>query len=276
MAGVLLQWRKPATWLGVVVLLVVLLSGVAMVRWGSTGLFGRAGVAAGAGSPLADASALYRFDERLGTTLVDSNVSHPGRANGQVTHGAWTPGVEGSALDFRPGHANGQHLIAVFPGRFPFHGPSADATLAFWVRPVDATHRTLIWSRGDAHSPDANRFHIYTGGVKWVMGPAIGMDYLSPDGAHHLLFEAPIRLGEWTHIALVRTGTADYTLYINGDYAGSKEDQNPRLPDYDADWALWRMEDNPYPKQNGAIDELALWTRALTGREVRVLARRTP
>jgi hypothetical protein len=148
--------------------------------------------------------------------------------------------------------------------------------MSFWIRPADGTHRTWFWTRGDAHNPGGNRFHIYSGGVKRMEGPAIGIDYASPIGALHLLFEVPIRIGEWTHVALVREGTANYTLYLNGKRAETMEDSTPQLPDYRANWALFRTDDYPLPTQNGTIDEIALWTRALTAGEVRVLARRTP
>jgi hypothetical protein len=141
------------------------------------------------------------------------------------------------------------------------------------MRPVDTTHRTLFWTRGDTHGPDANRFHIYSGGAQRVIGPALGIDYVSPEGSFHLLFEVPVPVGAWTHVALVRVGAASYTLYLNGERAATHEDANPQLPTYSADWALWRTQDNPYPKQNGALDEISLWRRALSAREVKALAR---
>lgn len=252
--------------MGLVVLLVAV--GIGMIVRSRT-------VAIPPTSPLADASALYHLDEGAGSTLKDSNLAQPGRADGRVTHGAWTAGVSGSALDFGPGFQTGRRLTAVLPGTFPFHEPG-DVTLSFWMKPLDATHRTWVWSRGDLGGPDANRFHIYTGGSQRLVGPAFGFDYMSPTAAFHLLFEAPITIGDWIHVAVVRVGTVRYVLYLNGERVASVEDTAPQLPDYRGNWALWRTEDNPYPIQNGAIDEIALWTRALTADEVRELARRQP
>jgi hypothetical protein len=215
-----------------------------------------------------DPIAVYHLDEGNGTALLDS-----GRrlAHGSITNGAWAAGRIGKGLDFGPGHQSGRHTVAVFPGMFPFHAPATDASLSFWMWPVDGTHRTLFWTRGDRHSPDADRFHIYSGGVHRSIGPAIGIDYLSPHGVHHLLFEVRVSLGRWTHVALVRAGTGHYTLYLDGQPAATYHDAVPQLPTSATDWALWRMEDNPYPKQNGMLDEIALWNRALSAEEVKAI-----
>lgn len=212
----------------------------------------------------------YHLDEGAGAVLLDSE---PTPLHGTVKDGAWADGRVGKALDFGPGFRSGTHMVAVFPGAFPFHAPGTDASLSFWVKLVDGTHRTLFWTRGDAHSPDADRFHIYSGGAQKLTGPAIGIDYASPEGANHFLFEIPVSVGRWIHVVLVRTGTRHYTLYLDGEPVGSRDDVQTRLPTYSSDWALWRMQDNPYPKQNGMLDEITLWNRALSASEVKALGR---
>jgi hypothetical protein len=227
-----------------------------------------AGAAHPASTP-AGAIGLYHFDEGSGERLADAS---PAGAHGAITNGSWVDGAAGLALDFGPAHHAGARMVAVFPGTFPFHAPARDASLSFWVRAVDGTHRTVFWTRGDPYSADANRFHIYTGGVQRMTGPAIGIDYLSPEGSFRLLFEVRITVGRWVHVALVRAGDARYTLYLDGDPAATYEDPSPQLPTYTGNWALWRMEDNPYPKQNGMVDEIALWNRALGADDVKALA----
>lgn len=224
----------------------------------------------------ASASAFYKLDEGTGDAIVNAAPGSSGGANGRIANGVWTQGVVGRALDFGPGEQAGRHMVVVFPGAFPFHAPGTDASLTFWVRPVDGTHRTLFWTRSDPHSPDANRFHLYTGGVQRVPGPALGVDYISPEGAIHILFEVPIRVNEWTHVALTRVGVTTYTLYLDGKRVATAEDANPRLPTYRGDWGLWRAQDNPLPRQNGMLDEIGLWTRALAASEVEELAKRVP
>jgi hypothetical protein len=214
----------------------------------------------------------YAFDEGRGTILHDSKPEH---RDGTITNGAWTAGPQGlgAALDFGPGTRSGRPLIALFPGAFPFHAPAADASLAFWIAPADVVHRTVFWTRGDPHAKDENRFHIFTGSAMHAGRSVIGVDYRSPHGVLHPLFEEPIPTLTWTHVVLVRTGQQDYTLYLNGTAAATKKDDRPDLPTYPSDWGLWRTEDREFDRQNGKLDDITLWRRALTPGEVFTLYR---
>lgn len=237
---------------------------------------------AGGTSSLSDAhlAGLYHFEENGGSVLVDSSGQG---ANGVITNGVWTAqGRFGSALDFGSGAAA---PWARFPSTFPFHDPSAggspSATLAFWVRPVDGRHRTLLWTREGPGTPDANRFHIYSGRAGGSPDPGasvVGVDYRAPNGDIVHLFERPIPLGQWTYVTMTRTPAASgyaYALYLNGVLDARQADAGvlPNSPT----WSLGRMDGGLDEfRFNGLLDDLGLWTRALTADEVRTLFQHTP
>ena len=182
--------------------------------------------------------AAYHLDEGEGTVLVDSsgNARH-----GTITNGVWTDGaVQGEALDFSTERT--EPMWASFPGVFPFHDPAAggspDATLSFWVNPVDNHHRTLFWTREGLNTPDDNRFHIFSGADQGSPPPGygiLGVDYRSPnDEAFVRVFEESIPLGEWTKVVMTRTLDASiYTcmLYLDGVPAATYDHPSGDLPD---------------------------------------------
>lgn len=214
----------------------------------------------------------YHLDENRGTVLVDASGNG---AHGVITDGVWTPsGRFGSALDFGSGLSA---PWASFPSVFPFHDPavggSPAATLSFWVKPVDGQHRTLFWTREGPGTPDANRFHIYSGSASGE-NPAgmamLGVDYRSVDGTLVLLFEQPVWLDQWTNVVMTRTAAASgfhYALYLNGILDATRDD-NGELPTSQT-WSLGRMDGGLETfRFNGILDEINLWDRALSPDEV--------
>lgn len=236
---------------------------------------------AGSASPVPPgALGTWPLDESGGTTLIDASGNG---LNGTIHDGHWTAaGVHGYALQFGDEFGvpfAGPHPWATFPGTFPFHavgGVSHDASLSFWVKPYDNQHRTLFWTADIPYGPDANRYHIYSGGV-YSGAPAgfgiLGIDYRSPTGAIDYLFEQPMPLGAWNHVVLTREGNT-YRLYLNGALAATMPGNGTDLPNYGPGWAIGRMDGGfgaPWWLFNGGIDEIGLYGRALTAAEVEVL-----
>ncbi len=221
--------------------------------------------------------AAYHLDEGEGTVLVDSS----GNARpGTITNGVWTDdAVQGMALDFSIERT--EPIWASLPGLFPFHDPAAggspEATLSFWVKPVDNNHRTLFWTRDGVNTPDANRFHIFSGADQGSPPPGygiLGVDYRSPnDEAFVRVFEEPIPLGAWTKVVMTRTldaGTYTYMLYFDGVLAATYDHPTGDLPD-SSTWSIGRMDEHFLDEGfwfNGQLDEIQVWTRALSVDEI--------
>ena len=244
----------------------------------ATGLMLVAGVVAPAAAD-SDPSlyAAYHVDEGEGTVLVDSSGND---RSGTITNGVWTSdAVQGMALDFSIERT--EPIWASLPGVFPFHDPAAggshEATLSFWVRPVDNDHRTLFWTREGPNTPDDNRFHIFSGADQGSPPPGfgiLGVDYRSPnDEAFVRVFEEPIPLGAWTKVVMTRTldvGIYSYVLYLDGVPTATYDHPSGDLPD-SSTWSIGRMDQLFLDEGfwfNGQLDEIQVWRRALSADEV--------
>lgn len=82
----------------------------------------------------------------------------------------------------------------------------------------------------------------------------------------------PVVLGRWYHIAVVREGTTA-RMYLDGAQVAQVTVSGPVLPGPTPFW----MGDRSGPQTfllNGQLDEVGIWTRALTATEIAALAAR--
>jgi hypothetical protein len=186
---------------------------------------------------------------------------------------AWIDGVVEGALAF-----DGIDDAITFPATFPFHQPG-NATLLLWVRWTDGTHRAIVWSRDGNGAPDANRFHLFSGWLGYLScdgGEGLGFDYRQEDGTLHRLLCAPgLAAGPWYHVAITRrtvppdtsaTSQVDvYALFVNGAKVSEAVDSTPVLPTYAGPWTVGTRDGFMF---SGAVDEIALYPRALTPEEI--------
>lgn len=181
-----------------------------------------------------------------------------GNENNGTVHGATLTsdrfGRANSAYSF-----NGVDSYITIPQTFTFH-QQTDASMSFWMKRNDDTHRAIFWTRGD--SSDTDRFNIYSGyGI-------FGLDYRSPIGNVTTISEMTTNMSEWVHIAFTRHGNS-YSVYKNGVLAGEFTDQAPNLPSYVGEWFIGNRSGYMF---SGAIDEVRVYNRALTTAEVNTLA----
>jgi len=206
----------------------------------------------------AEAVGAWLLDGDDGDTITDAT---DGGNDGELIGGNWiADGAFGGALEME-GEGGAIFNVDQVPEKaFIFHAPAAapDATMMFWVMIYDVPHVAIMWTREDG--ADKDRFNIYAG-----PGEVYGFDYREAGGDIHGLlngFELPI--DAWNHIAMVREGNEDYTLYINGEKQGKANDPDASPPET----AAWQIAGRPGFVLNGRIDEIAFFAEALSKDEV--------
>jgi Concanavalin A-like lectin/glucanases superfamily/Secretion system C-terminal sorting domain len=78
--------------------------------------------------------------------------------------------------------------------------------------------------------------------------------------------------GEWNHIAAVFGGDS-MKLYVNGiKETGKQKSGNviPSIAEYELTIASWACSNNDYRRFNGTIDEVSIWTKALSTQEINI------
>ncbi|WP_406358720.1 PA14 domain-containing protein [Streptomyces sp. NBC_01635] len=195
----------------------------------------------------------WTLDEGTGTTAKD------GGPNGKpltLTEGTgWTPGVNGSALEF---DGRGQHAET--------DGPVLDTTgsysVAGWVRldSLPGNYATAISQDGRRQ---ASPFYLQYGQGAFA--------FSTPDGKRARLETKP-DTGRWYHLVGVRDDArGEIDLYVDGELAAT----STAGPAYVGTGPLavgraqWNGGDTDF--WDGAVDEVHAYDRALTAEEVSAL-----
>jgi hypothetical protein len=208
-------------------------------------------------SPLA----YWRFDEKSGTTAVDSSGhGHDGQYVGAVTLGqpGAIAGDPGTAVGF-----DGKTAWMDAGDVFPFPG-NAPCSLEAWVKPVTDSEYHAVISRNDGQGGTTSGYLIY-------IEPAADPAYV--DFAHYLFSggnqqhdidtsSGTIGTSDFTHIVAVYDGTT-LSLYLNGQPVGSTAGtistpatQNP--------FAVGAESGGAIAWFNGPIDEVAVYGTPLS------------
>ena len=215
-------------------------------------------------SALADLSeglVLYMpLDEGDGNTTAD--LSPNGMVGELMGNAEWVDGYfeGGNALHFS---VAADHVIV--PDHEAFHIEDA-ITQAAWVKldNLPGAHSIIFGTRSGGGGRNigfgygmngANAVKVWTNGAN---GGFLDVNYNNPD----------IPVNEWVHIAYTHTtennGLA--LIYVNGEMKHEQESNNPVAPAATASAVqigTWSGERWP-----GAVDEVALWSRALSGDEI--------
>jgi hypothetical protein len=207
----------------------------------------------------------WRFDDGSGTRLRDDSGN--GR-DGTVSGGAWTAGRFGGGMHFQSGD------IVTVPG-FPF--ATASWSVSLWTRigsdelaANDNSDFTALvsteivfkggWEVNAALRPNDMRYHF-----GYYVGPA-EKDYASID----CRCVVPDR---WVHLAAVVDDAASaFRLYVDGALRAEAPMQHTILPGTETLY-IARWEPATPPRQlTGALDDVAIYNRALVAQEVAYLA----
>jgi ferric-dicitrate binding protein FerR (iron transport regulator) len=194
----------------------------------------------------------WKLDEGRGRTLVDSSF---GANDGTVDGAGWAPGRLGAALRF-----DGVDDVGVVQGRFPF--PKNALTVALWVR-----HESLPGK--------VQRYLVVRSDVDLAALRHDGADrarqfdfFIHAGGAYrHLRANDALVPNAWIHVA----GTWDGQLqraYVNGVEAARQETAGG-LGSREGSEILIGVPREP---MHGWMDDLRLYNRALTDKEIAELA----
>jgi len=206
-----------------------------------------------------DAVLLLHFDEGSGTTAKDSS----GNGNDGTIYGAtWTTGVSGKALQFDgvDDYVDCENDASLDFGTGTF-------TIETWVKTIDAT--TASWKgivgRWDGSNGYWLQYFPSTGA--WAFGWH-GSTFLNPTKS--------ISDGNWHHVVGKRTGLTSAELYIDGAFIGSRTDLPSTSSDTTDHLSMGRLSSGLGRYFKGTIDEVAIYSKALTPEEIKAhyLARR--
>lgn len=161
---------------------------------------------------------------------------------------------------------------------------AGDQTISMWIKPDRLDKKRFLMAK----SWNELKVFVTVGGV---LNYAYGRDgkprwegvllTTAPGAEHHITsppwtklkvqgHRATVRVGEWTHIAAVRNLKAQRSRwYVNGRMVC--QGPAPITPTISTQ-SLWIAKSrHGHPSFSGLVDEVAIWNRALTGEEVRVV-----
>lgn len=204
---------------------------------------------------------------------------------------SWWPG-DGQTSDIVGGHSGTLAGTATFgPGQvqqgFRFDGSgwvdvpdspawtlgAHDFTIELWAKFNSLTGLDPLIAHTNGGGPQSKWIFWYnsTGHDRLQGTPALRfmMDDIAGAAVPHDIIVAPWNpaIGQWYHLAVTRSSNT-YRLYINGHQVAT-DTNSPALPDPTAQLTIGRAEAF---RLNGAIDEPAIYSRALTTQEVSDIA----
>jgi len=215
------------------------------------------------GNP-SDLVARWKFDEGSGTTAGDSSGN--GNTGTLVNGPAWTTGIISGAVSFD----GTDDFVSVADNLLR---DNLSLTLAMWIR---TTASGILFAYQNAAYPSSS-----TNGV-----PAL---YVGTDGKLRGEFwmgaVSPIASalsvsdGRWHHVA-VTGNTNTQTLYLDGQPAGTLSGQINHLDmsknQVGTGWGGWPGLGSGWQFFRGSIDDVRIYSRALTQAEIQALIRQMP
>ena len=213
--------------------------------------------AAAACATVASAGLVFHFTGN--GTLTDAAGGRPGTATGPA---AYAPGLSGQSVDL-PGNAYISY--ADDPAWTLGNG---SFTVATWVNldtvqsgsPFAAPNTFVGCDQGPGNQPKWVFFMTNSGNLYFhINGP--GVIFLASPGV------ASTSTGAWHHYAVVRHGST-FTFYADGLSLGSVTDSTV-IPDPAAELTIGQVESLGW--LDGRVDDVQLYSRALSGAEISYL-----
>lgn len=195
----------------------------------------------------------YELEESSGTTATDSHGTNDGTYSGNLP-----TAVTGKIGNAQDGDGSNSDLITVSDTNDL--DLSGDFTIAYWVN-FDATGLSEgVLAKGNLNDGGAAGYSLYKPTNDF-------MRLILRDGTNQDLIEGSttnISSGTWYHFVATRSGS-DVTLYLNGSSDGTGTSSlDPSNTD---DLTMFNDIDGSF-SFDGQLDEVGIWTRALTAQEV--------
>ncbi len=215
-------------------------------------------------TPASGPIAHWSFDQTEGTILADDSGN---RRVGTIVGATFVnDGRFGSALHFQPGNS-------VTVENFP--DPTPSWTFSAWIR--ISNEDAAVDDLGTAVSTEDYQkggweFQTYgrSSGVLWHFG------YLSEPPSRYVHYEKRgFETGRWAHATIVRDGDANVlNIYSDGALEESQAPVPPMLPGTPTlSMGKWKGMDRLFA---GALDDIAIYQRALSAAEVAELHQKPP
>jgi hypothetical protein len=200
------------------------------------------------------------MDEGAGATVADCTPHH---LDGVVSLGtaAWATGTHGGAFSF-----DGKTCLDM--GTSPAFGVTTAFTVAYWISPHSFP------ASGNAAYVIAKRTYGAESG--WRVGfrsamPAVEVGI--PGGKVELVASAGLVAGKWAHVAATFTPN-HLSIYVGGVLAGARADAPDAVIDQDVGTHVGCSADaNPTVFGNADIDDLRVYSRALSDAEIAAIAK---
>lgn len=193
-----------------------------------------------------------------------------------------TEGLEAAFVPGKIGHAvhcgtGGQHRYLSYLTVSAHFSPNIrpeQGTVAFWVRPDWPGNEEVGDRYRHFFSIRSGLFYLY-----WHRGGLVFSSTMRQGGRHHYapgVSVEPWQAGEWHHLAITWQRTDPGSpkgfkrLFVDGELQGEATDV---LLDFDLTGAfiVGGLDGEPQRIAEGALDELAIWERALGPNEIRQL-----
>jgi hypothetical protein len=212
----------------------------------------------------------FAFERETDWRLPNSSGHVSAVADGAIVGCQWIEGrwSDKRALEFR--NVNDRVRLSV-PGEFE------SLTLAAWVRVQGLDRKLNSLFMSDGFEPGTIHWLIRNDGV-------LGLTVIGGDtNQYQICVSKPVltldQFGMWLHLAVVLDGNAQRVLqYVNGQPVGEKELKiKPPFRVSAAELGNWNAKgfpkEDPFMIRNfsGAMDEFCLFSRALSGSEIRAL-----
>jgi hypothetical protein len=195
----------------------------------------------------------WRFDEGSGSSLGDET----GSSDGAIFGAGWTTGIAGSALDF-----DGSDDHVVLPTSAALDVTGTQITLAAWIFPHDggtSNGSRILSKRTDPGDSDV--YALYTQGNR-VRFRLDEVDMIS---------SATFANDQWIHVAAVYNGV-DKRIYLDGVLDPAAPQVKSDAIDGSARAVHFGKREDEARFFDGLIDEVRIYSRALTPAEVAALA----
>ncbi|MFA5357396.1 MAG: LamG domain-containing protein [archaeon] len=187
---------------------------------------------------------------RLNNNTNDSNIQ---TMNNLLSNTAnWVTGKDGNALKF-----NGANDYAEKPNASKLPLGNGARTIALWIKPkIVGTDQGII---GYGNSGEV--FAIIISANKWALFT----------GTNTSTFGNPIITEKWYQIVLTYGGGNDVNTYVNGEFKQTVSLGGIPLNTANSNLTIGRFTTSTDKYFNGTLDEISIWSRALSQEEIRTL-----